>query len=95
MNEPAREVPSAAELAGIEAELPEEDRLRVRDYWEAVISEELGAPERPAAPQVWSVMGSGERVRLRRYQRRAGNAVLRLVTAESDGPSVQQGGEAA
>ncbi|WP_338602653.1 hypothetical protein [Saccharopolyspora sp. SCSIO 74807] len=95
MNEPAREVPTAAELAGIEAELPEEDRLRVRDYWDAVVAEELGAPEPAASPGDWSVLRSGERTRLRRYERRAGNAVLRLVTAESDGPSVPQDGEAA
>lgn len=82
-------------LAACESPLEEWDRLSVRDYWEAVISEELGAPERPASPQVWSVMGSGERIRLRRYQRRAGNAVLRLVTAESDSPSAAERGEAA
>ncbi|MBK0865482.1 hypothetical protein INP57_01520 [Saccharopolyspora sp. HNM0986] len=82
-------------LADCESPLEEWERLSVRDYWEAVISEELGAPERPASPQVWSVMGSGERVRLRRYQRRAGNAVLRLVTAETDSPSAAERGEAA
>jgi hypothetical protein len=42
MDERDLDVPSAAELADCEAELPEWDRLRVRDHWDAVVSEELG-----------------------------------------------------
>lgn len=34
--------PSPAELALIEAELPEWERLAVRDYWDAVVDEEIG-----------------------------------------------------
>lgn len=41
------DVPSAAELADCEAELPEWDRLQVRDYWEAVVDEELGESPAP------------------------------------------------
>lgn len=33
--------PSPAELALIEAELPEWERLAVRDYWDAVVAEEI------------------------------------------------------
>lgn len=42
--------PSAEELTAMEAELPEWDRLRVRDYFDAVIAEELGAQQSPASP---------------------------------------------
>lgn len=48
MHERDLEFPSAADLAAIEAELPEWERLRVRDYWDAVVSEELG---KDAAPE--------------------------------------------
>lgn len=82
-------------LADCEAPLEEWDQLQVRDRWEAVISEELEAPELPAPPYVWSEMGSGEQVRLRRHYRRADNAVLRLVTAETEVSSSPQPGEAA
>lgn len=95
MYEPDLDVPSAADLASIESELPEWDRLRVRDYWDAVVAEELGAPKPAVARCDWSKLGSGERVRLRRYQRRVGNAVLRLVTAESYALSTPERGEAA
>lgn len=86
---------TASELAFCEAALPEWDRLHVRDYWDAVVAVELGAPEPAASPGAWSAMGSGERVRLRRYERRARNAVLRLVTADAETSSVPQYGEAA
>ncbi len=43
--------PSAAELAAVEAELPEWERLRVRDYWDAVCVEEWGAPSPHAEPE--------------------------------------------
>lgn len=42
------DIPSAAELADCEAELPEWDRLAVCDYWEAVVNEELGEEPTPA-----------------------------------------------
>ncbi|MCX2732504.1 hypothetical protein OOZ19_19875 [Saccharopolyspora sp. NFXS83] len=80
-------------LADCEAPLEEWDRLHVRDHWDAVVAEELGSPEPVVTPYVWSEMGSGERVRLRRYQRRAGNTVLRLVSAEV--PAAELDGEAA
>lgn len=38
------EMPSPATLADCEATLQEWDRLAVRDYWDGVIAEELGAP---------------------------------------------------
>ncbi len=77
--------PSPGDLAAIEgAVLPEWDRLEVRDYWDAVVAEELGAAQNPASPYAWSVMGTGERVRLRRYERRSANTVLRLVSTEAD-----------
>lgn len=89
--------PSAADLAAIESELPEWDRLAVRDYWETVIAEELGASEPVASRFAWSSMGSGERERVRRYERRTGNTVLRLVTEIADGSitSAPNTGEAA
>lgn len=43
--------PSAAELAAVEAELPEWERLRVRDYWDAVCVEEWGARSPHAEPE--------------------------------------------
>lgn len=74
--------PAATDLALCEAELEEWDELAVRDYWESVVAEELGASlSRAAEP----VVGSGERVRLRRYERRTGNTVLRLITSDVDG----------
>jgi hypothetical protein len=87
----------AAELAFCEAELEEWDRLEVRDYWGAVIAEELGATQHPASPFAWSEMGSGERARLRRYERRTGNTVLRLITNAADASvaSAPNSGEAA
>ncbi|GAB2657144.1 hypothetical protein GCM10027271_14620 [Saccharopolyspora gloriosae] len=86
---------SAIDLAFCEAALPEWDRLHVRDHWEAVVAEELGSPEPLVAPFVWSELGSGERVRLRRYQRRVGNSVLRLVSAAAEVPAGELDGEAA
>lgn len=47
MHERDLDVPSAAELADCEAELPEWDRIQVRDYWEAVVNEELGEDPTP------------------------------------------------
>lgn len=88
MHELDLDVPSAADLASIEAELPEWDRLRVRDYWDAVIAEELGAPQPPAAPSGSSNLSSGDRVRARRHLRRANNTVLRRVTAAVEDPKV-------
>lgn len=38
------DMPSPATLADCEATLPEWDRLAVRDYWDGVIAEEIGAP---------------------------------------------------
>lgn len=61
--------PSADELATCEAELEDWERLAVRDYWAAVIAEELGAPEPQARPSVWRSMGPGERERLRQIGR--------------------------
>lgn len=75
MDEPDLDVPSAADLAAIEAELPEWDRLRVRDHWEAVIAEELDSPE-PA-----DELAEPEPTPLR-HRRRTDATVLRLVTAE-------------
>lgn len=80
--------PSAAELAATEAELPEWDRLAVRDHWEAVIAEELGAPQVPASPFAWSSLGPGEKERVRRYERREDAKVLRLITSDVDAASV-------
>lgn len=90
----AHDIP-AAELADCVEPLPEWDRLRVRDYWDAVVAEELGAPEPVASPETWSDLGSSERVRLRRYRRRTQNTVLRLVTAAVEDPAVLDDGEAA
>jgi hypothetical protein len=64
--------PPAAELADAEVELPEWDRLRVRDYWDAVIAEELGARQSPASPYAWSEPGD------------AAISMLRLVTDVDD-----------
>jgi hypothetical protein len=55
--------PNAAELAHCEAELPEWDRLRVRDYWEAVVSEELGedpVPEEREPTDDFQVLSSDD-----------------------------------
>ena len=82
-------------LVDCEAPLEEWDRLHVRDHWDAVVAEELGSPEPLVTPFTWSELGSGERVRLRRYQRRAGNTVLRLVSAAAEVPAVELDGEAA
>lgn len=76
--------PSAEELAMCESELPEWDRLAARDYWDAVIAEELGAPLSPASPFAWSELGPGERDRVRRYERRQEAKVLRLITSVAD-----------
>ncbi|RKT84867.1 hypothetical protein SAMN05421805_10160 [Saccharopolyspora antimicrobica] len=75
---------SAEELAFCEAELPEWERLSVRDYWDAVIAEELGAQVWPASPYAWSDLGPSEQTRLRRQQRRTNNAGLRLITVVTD-----------
>lgn len=97
--------PSPAELSDSTVELEEWDRLHVQDYWDAVITEELGAPlvndelEPPQAttsPYEWSTLGSGERVRLRRHQRRAENTALRTVATAADSiVSAPNPGEAA
>ena len=86
MEEPDLGVPSPADLAAIEAELPEWDRLRVRDHWDAVVAEELGAPEPPDAHADWSDLDTSDRVRLRRHQRRADNRTLRLITTAVESP---------
>lgn len=82
-----------AELADCEAELDEFGQQAVQSYWDKVIAEELGASALPVAPFVWSELGSGERTRPRRYDRREAGAELRLITAEAD--AVSDSGEAA
>ena len=82
-----------AELANCEAELREFEQQAVQSYWDQVIAEELGASALPVAPFVWSELGTGERTRLRRYDRREAGAELRLITAEADAAS--DSGEAA
>ncbi|GAA4613045.1 hypothetical protein [Saccharopolyspora hordei] len=76
--------PSADELAFCEANLDEWDQLRVRDYWEAVVTAELGAPMGVASVYRWSAMGPGEHTRIRRQQRRTDNRVLRLIATTVD-----------
>ncbi|MCX2728812.1 hypothetical protein OOZ19_01030 [Saccharopolyspora sp. NFXS83] len=93
MHELDLDVPSAADLASIEAALPEWDRLLVRDHWESVIAEELGAPQRPALPCGHSDVSSGDRVRARRHLRRMDNTALRRITATVEDPTAL--GEAA
>lgn len=56
MQDPENYDLSADALAAAETELPEWDRLRVRDHWDAVVASELGdepvsdaeEPERPS-----------------------------------------------
>lgn len=82
-----------AELAFCEAELSEFEQQAVRAYWDQVIAEELGAVELQTTPFAWSELGTGERTRLRRLERRTAGATLRLITAEADEAS--NAGEAA
>ncbi|TDC94168.1 hypothetical protein E1161_08395 [Saccharopolyspora aridisoli] len=65
----------------------------VQNYWEQVIAEELGASALPTTPFAWSELGTRERTRLRRYDRREAGATLRLITTEADEAS--NSGEAA
>ncbi len=96
--------PSPWDLAMCEADLPEWDQLRIQDYWDALITEELGAPlvsDELETPQLavsrdeWSALGSGERARLRRLQRRSDNTALRTVTAAADAVPAPNLGEVA
>lgn len=70
---------SPADLADCEAQLPEWDSLAVRDYWEAVIEAELGAPLSPGS--------SMNHPRPVRYRRSTGDTVLRLVTSAEAAPT--------
>ena len=73
-----------AELADCEAVLNEFEQQAVRTYWDQVIAEELGAVELQATPFAWSELGTGERTRMRRLERRTAGATLRLITTEAD-----------
>jgi hypothetical protein len=73
------EILDAAELAAIEAALPEEQRLAVRDYWERVITEcgaEIADAPRPTS---WLVARTNGQRRIRRGARRAAVAVVRKL----------------
>lgn len=79
--------PSAADLAESTVELEEWDLLRLRDYLDAVLDEELGT-SRPAAPP--SSLPAGELAEWahhRRAERRAVKRVLRLVPRGVDSPT--------
>lgn len=71
--------PSPAELALIEAELPEWERLAVRDYWDAVVGEELAAATNSVESRYFRDVNAGQMER-GRIRRQRGSAVLRLVT---------------
>lgn len=71
-----------AELAHCEAELEEFEQGAVRYFWSRVIAEELGAVEDEIPPATWAELSPQERTLLRRRERRTGNTVLRLVTAD-------------
>ena len=72
------EMPSPATLADCEATLQEWDRLAVRDYWDGVIAEELGAPlSRVAEPD-----------RAASPSDTAGRPALHLVTSQQS-PQVE------
>lgn len=72
--------PSPAELALIEAELPEWERLAVRDYWDAVVAEEIGAATESVEPlRTGMPTGPSERRRSRRVRRLVDDTALRLI----------------
>jgi hypothetical protein len=92
-HQPEPTEPDAAELAAIEAQLPDEQRLAVRDFWEHVIAEcrtEVADAPRPTS---WLVASTAEQRRIRREARRAAVAAVRaLPVRRTPGPS---GSEAA
>lgn len=75
--------PSPAELALIEAELPEWERLAVRDYWDAVLAEEMA--ELPMSVEPLNTRGfrveQGQQC-ARRVRNIGTAAVLRLVVGD-------------
>lgn len=85
--------PDPAELAAIEAELPEEHRLAVRDYWERVIAEcrkEVADAPRPTS---WLLAKTGDQRRIRREARRTAVAMVRQLPVRR--PTGPTGSEAA
>lgn len=85
--------PEPAALAAIEADLPEEQRLTVRDYWERVIAEcrhEVADAPRPTS---WLVARTGEQRRIRREARRTAVAMVRQLPTRR--PTDPTGSEAA
>lgn len=76
MEDPELDLP-AADLAGCEVELEEWERLRVRDYWEAVIADELGGP--PLQGSCAAEPDIDEDVRLQRSERPEARTVLRRI----------------
>jgi hypothetical protein len=83
MQDPHIDEPSAAELASAVVELPEWDRLRVRDYYQALVAAELGC--RPPASQA----------REREPGQTSGVVVPLFRVPGHEAPSVPDSGEAA
>jgi hypothetical protein len=82
MQDPEIDEPSAAELASAVVALPEWDRLRVRDYYQALVAKELGC--RPPASQE------------REPEGRTSGVVVPLFRAPAhEAPSSPDSGEAA
>jgi hypothetical protein len=85
--------PDAAELAAIEAELPDDQRLAVRDYWEHIIAECRAEAADAPRPTSWLVASTAQQRHIRREARRAAVAAVRaLPVRRTPGPS---GSEAA
>ncbi|HEV7453581.1 MAG TPA: hypothetical protein VGO16_19840 [Pseudonocardiaceae bacterium] len=92
-HEPEPAEPSAAEWAAIEAELPDEQRLAVRDFWEHVIAECRAEVADAPRPTSWLVASAAEQRHIRREARRVAVAAVRaLPVRRTPGPS---GSEAA
>lgn len=87
--------PTNAELAAIESELPEWDRLAVQDYWATVVAEELEAAQPTTTSYRWNAMGPAERRREHRVRRRVGNTVLRSIVSSVETSSLDAGEVAA
>jgi hypothetical protein len=80
--------PDAAELAAIEAELPDEQRLAVREFWEHVIAECRAEVIDAPRPTSWLVTSTAQQRHIRREARRAAVAAARaLPVRRTPGPS--------
>jgi hypothetical protein len=80
--------PSLADLAHIEAALPERQRVAVVAYWSAVVADVLDSVTPEPSRVVFQRLNAEDKRRARRAARRAGNAALRSVASAGRGPAL-------